>query len=279
MEKRDGSYKVGNISQNADIEINRLKGQVELFWSKEVLKYKECGLKDGMTVLEVGSGPGFVLEKLMEEFQNSQMFGIEIDSSLVKYSKEYLTNQGYKNFSIYEGSAMDLESIEQVKEKCDFVIMRLVLEHLLDPLSAIKQVFHILKPGGKAIFIDNDFEMHLLTYPPVKKLRELYDAYCEARIAEGGNPRIGRELPNLINQAGFKNIDFQVICAHSLLCGKSSFQKSEGIGIPTKLVEDGYLTSKKLGEILVEWSKVFKDENSTIIRQLFFAMGEKVDGK
>ncbi len=83
---------------------------------------------------------------------------------------------------MYEG---DIIQTGMEDNTFDFAISRLVLEHLPDPTKAIKEIYRILKPGGKVILVDNDFEMHIMTYPHVSGLRELYDAYCQARFAEG----------------------------------------------------------------------------------------------
>ncbi len=157
----------------------------------------------------------------------------------------------------------------------DFAVARLLIEHLPDPVRAAREVYRILKPTGKAVFIDNDFEMHLVTYPPIPELRELYQAYCQARCAEGGNPRIGRELPIILKKTGFINIDFEVIAAHNEIVGDDIFFKSQGVGIPTKLVRDGYLSSELLGKISVQWRNIVRNQNHAIIRQLYMGIGEK----
>jgi ubiquinone/menaquinone biosynthesis C-methylase UbiE len=73
-----------------------------------------------------------------------------------------------------------------------------VLEHLPDPIKAIQEALRIIKPGGKAVFVDNDLTMHIMTHPHIPELGELYHAYCQSREVEGGNPKIGRELPTLL---------------------------------------------------------------------------------
>lgn len=267
------SYQIKNISGNLEAEVNRLKAQVDLFWEKELKRYKEFGLEDGMSVIELGCGPGFVIEKLMAEFPRVNITGMEIDPFLVRYAGDYLQTNNFNRCQILDGSIMDTGLPEN---SFDFAVTRLVLEHLPDPVNAVKEVHRILKPGGKAVFIDNDFEMHIMTSPHVPELRELYEAYCRARYAEGGNPKIGRELPTILKKGGFSNIDFEIIGAHSGLLGDEKFFKSEGVGIPYKLVEAGYLTSKVLGSINVKWKKMIYDDSHAIIRQLYLGAGEKI---
>ncbi|MBY9078356.1 class I SAM-dependent methyltransferase [Paenibacillus sp. CGMCC 1.18879] len=269
---QQGSYQISTIASNIEKELERLRAQVDLFWDKELKHYKEYGLKDGMSVVEIGSGPGFLTEKILENFSSIQITSVEIDPLLVDYAKSYLTQKNHTRFEITQGSIMETGLPEN---SFDFALVRLLLEHLTDPIDAVREVLRILKPGGKAVFVDNDFEMHIITYPQILQLRELYDAYCKARYAEGGNPRIGRELPMLLKKGGFSKIDLEIICAHSEILGEGIFFKSEGIGIPTKLVQDGFLSSKALGEISIEWRNMIKSKEHSLVRQLYMAVGEK----
>lgn len=266
------SYQVKRISAHKETEINRLGAQVDLFWDKELKHFKEFGLTNRMSLVELGSGPGFLTEKLLKVFPGLEITCVEIDPDLVAYADEHLAARGYKSYRIVQGSIMETGLPENTY---DFAITRMLIEHLPEPIKAVKEVYRILKPGRKAVFIDNDFDIHLVTYPPIPELRELYDAYCRARCSEGGNPRIGRELPIILKQAGFLNIDFEVISAHSEIVGDDVFFKSQGVGIPSKLVRDGYLSSKLLGKISVQWRNVIKKKNHAIIRQLYMGVGEK----
>lgn len=56
-------------------------------------------LKPNQKILEIGSGSGYVLALISEISKNSQIYGIEIISSLAKKSKQNLKN--YKNIKIY----------------------------------------------------------------------------------------------------------------------------------------------------------------------------------
>jgi SAM-dependent methyltransferase len=123
---------------------------------------------------------------------------IEIDPFLVAYAKDYLSPKdqlSQKHIHQCEILQSSLIDTGLAANSFDFAITRLVLEHLPDPVGAIQEVLRIVKPGGKAVFVDNDFNMYLMTHPHIAELGELYDAYCQSRETEGGNPKIGRELP------------------------------------------------------------------------------------
>lgn len=271
--ENNSSYNIKNVAINVDGEIQRLGKQVDLFWEKELQLYKEAGLKDGMKVVELGCGPGYVLKRLLEAYSNITVKGVEIDSLLVEYANNMLNSTWGDRAEIQEGSILDI-NIED--NSFDFAIIRLVLEHLDDPKKAIKEVKRILKPNGVAVFIDNDFEMHIMASPDVPELRILYDAYCKCRADEGGNPKIGRELPLLLKQCDFENVCDKIISVNSAVVGDERFFGSEGMGIPMQLYKKGYLNSEDLSNILRNWKKMLTSPNHIITRMLFSAYGQNI---
>lgn len=267
------SYKVNQFSLSTKSEVERLEAQVELFWEKELSLYKSLGLCNGMSIVECGCGTGIVGRKLLQEFPESKITAFDIDPYLVETARENAQKWNLKNYEVFERPILNTELPD---DEYDFAITRLVLEHLSNPDDAIKEIYRILKPNGKAILVDNDFEFHLRTYPDIPELRELYGAYCRAREDDGGTPRIGRELPSLAKISGFSNIDLHIISAHNSIVGDSIFLKSEGSGIPAKLVKDGYLPSDTYMQIAKKWNALLKAERHSIFRQLFLCVGQKI---
>jgi ubiquinone/menaquinone biosynthesis C-methylase UbiE len=267
-----GSYQIRTFASNVEKEIQRLKAQVDLFWEKESKRYVESGLRDGLNIVELGSGPGFLTEKILTAFPHLNVTAVEVDPFLIAYAKKHVSQKYAHQCEIIQSSIMDTGL---TTNSFDFAITRLVLGHLPEPIGAIQEVLRIVKPGGKAVFVDTDLSMHMMTYPHIAELGELYHAYCQSRSAEGGNPKIGRELPALLKKGGFSKVDFEVICAHSEVVGDELFLASEGIGIPSKLVQDGFLSSKVLAKVTVEWRKLLKSPHHAISRLLYMAVGEK----
>lgn len=267
-----GSYRIQSVAASVESEVRRLKAQVELFWERELRCLQALGLRDGMKILECGCGPGHVMEKLLSSYPNSSVTGIDVDPVLVGASRERLAVLHGGRVRIEEQSILNMEFED---ESFDFVIARLVLEHLPDPLSAVREVHRVLKTGGRAVFIDNDFEMHLMTCPDIPELHDLYDAYCRCRTAEGGNPRIGRELPGILQEGGFANVELEIVSAHNRLSGDDVFLRSEGSGIPTRLVKDGYLSREIMDRLARKWHSALQRNHHVLYRQLFLAAGQK----
>ncbi len=267
-----GSYIIGKFSSNIENEVARLEGQLELFWEQELSYYRRCGLADGMTVLDCGSGPGHLIRYLADAFPSCRFEGVEIDPALIEISGQLLDKYGKGQCAIRQGSILETGFAD---DRFDFIVSRLVLEHLPDPVAAVKELKRILKPDGTIAIVANDFAYHLRTSPDIPELNELYGAYCKCRLDEGGNPYIGRELPVILRKGGLTNIRLDIIGASSGIEGDIAFLKSESVGISSRLVREGYLDKKTLDTLAAKWHAVLSAKDHAIFRQLFFCMGRK----
>jgi 2-polyprenyl-3-methyl-5-hydroxy-6-metoxy-1,4-benzoquinol methylase len=92
----------------------------------------------GKNVLEIGCSAGGVLVPFLDN--GAKVTGYDYDQRYLDYGKKTYPGLDLRYGGILESS--------QVKEKFDLVIMNHVLEHLADPVSAIKIVEKYLNPGG-----------------------------------------------------------------------------------------------------------------------------------
>jgi ubiquinone/menaquinone biosynthesis C-methylase UbiE/acyl carrier protein len=268
----DGSYKLESFTDNIESEVNRLKYQVDLFYQKEIELYKKIGLRDGMKIIECGSGPGFLIRNIVRDLPNCIATAVEIDPYLVGQLNKNSVINNKKLFEVKHASIIETELPDNY---FDFAIARLVLEHLNEPEIAIAELSRILKPGGKLVLVSNDFAYHLLTYPPIPELDEMYRAYIESRTSEGGNPLIGRQLPVLLKKGMFETINIEIICVHSDMEGDKSFLKAENVNISKSLVKDGFLKKEILESLIENWYKMLQQPDHILFRQLFVISGTK----
>ncbi|CAM2065403.1 Methyltransferase domain-containing protein [Sulfidibacter corallicola] len=269
---REDSYVISTVARELNAEIDRLAAQVDLFWEQEAAFHTKAGLDEALSLVEFGSGPGYYSARLMERFPDLNLTCIEIDKVLTDHAEAMLAQCGFNQVQVRTDSitANRLPDLSY-----DASLARLLIEHLADPLEGLQEMQRILKPNGLAIVIDNDFSLHTLTYPEIPELAELFEAYCASRRSQGGSPRIGRRLPNLLEEAGFVDIHFDIVVAHNALTGDDIFLASEGVGIPAKLVEEGYLCSKTLATISRKWRDMLQSRPHTIMRKLCIASGRK----
>lgn len=267
-----GSYQLESFTGNRVAEVTRLHSQVDLFFEKEFELYLRIGLRDGMKILDCGSGPGYLLKNILSKLPGCNATALEIDPFLFSVLSE---NSGSGDKQFYKPVNGSIYETNFAANSFDFVIARLVIEHLEEPLKALYELNRVLKPGGKLVIVSNDFAYHLLTYPVIPQLDEMYDAYCKSRFSEGGNPFIGRMLPVYLENSNFERINFEIIIAHNRLSADETFLKAENVNISKSLVDAGYLSRNTLADLVEKWFEMLKDPYHVFYRQLFVVSGEK----
>lgn len=105
------------------------------FGAKIKIKMFEPYIEKDMTVIEFGSGGGYLLKKI----DAKEKLGIEINDA----AREEAIHQGIRS----------VKSIEDVPDEyADIIISTSVLEHVEEPLAIIRKLRNKLKDGGKAVF-------------------------------------------------------------------------------------------------------------------------------
>ena len=267
----DGSYHVSSFSANMQAEIRRLNAQVDLFWPSEHELITRYGLKEGMDYLDCGCGPGRLIDLLKSTYPTLNCTGLEMDPILVDAANQMLGSRGHSGCQVVQGTA-ELPGLEN--ESFDFITMRLVLEHVPDPVVALESLRRLLRPGGRLLIISNDFENHTRTWPPVPELDALYEAYCASRRNDNGDPCIGRRVPRILAAAGFSVVAQEIEVAHNAIVGDEAFFKAEGVGIPAQLVSSGFLEQSVFESMIGSWKAMLEHPDHCITRQLCVAIGE-----
>jgi SAM-dependent methyltransferase len=96
--------------------------------------------RQGLEILEIGTGSGFFLEFAKESFPNSHFSGIEYDERLLAE-----TALRAPHASLIQGNA---EEFCLEKRWYDLVVSFQVIEHLYNPIAMLENVRAHLKPGG-----------------------------------------------------------------------------------------------------------------------------------
>lgn len=201
------------------MELNRLETQVRIGWEKELRTLKLLGLKDNSRILEIGSGPGFVTEGLLEAFPRSNIVSLDIDEVMLTIAKKRLAHYGNNRLAIIKGNVLDMK----IKDNSfDFVVVRLVFQHLKNPVAASKEIFRVLKPGGKIIITDIDNGIWGISEPEVKNVNNAIKKLTNMQNAGGGDRYIGRKLLKILKISGFINLDFEAVVKHSDIDGMNS---------------------------------------------------------
>ncbi|MEG5229795.1 methyltransferase domain-containing protein [Microcoleus sp. B3-D3] len=243
----EGSYKANTYNLEFEGEIQRLKAQVLLSWEKEARTLTWFGLADGMNVLEAGSGPGFFTEKLLELLPNSSVTAVEIDPVLHEKAVAYLQDKGGDRVNRIQASVANTGLDDNT---FDFAIARLLFLHLPDPVAAAREIFRILKPGGKLVIIDADGDLFWLTDPPLS-VETLKKKLNQVTALRGGNAYFGRHLCRLLKETGFVSVDLEVAVSHSDIIGIEAFEPLLDTGPILQMVKQGLISESDIESYLV----------------------------
>jgi SAM-dependent methyltransferase len=142
------------------------------------------------TVADIGAGSGYYLHRLQSVFPNKQYTGIDINSVFIKHAR---TNYGSASIDF---QSSDLFSYEG---EFDFIIVRLVFQHLSNPSRALERIVNLIKPGGSAFIIDA-LDQYRFYYPEPAEYIRFFNAFAQHQLSRGMDRDICAKIPALITQ-------------------------------------------------------------------------------
>ena len=266
-----GSYDRHSHRDDA-AEIQRLASQARSGWGKEARKLIWFGLRDGMSVLEPGSGPGFVTAQLLDLLPTSTITCLEIDPALLAQAQQELQDKVGERVRFVEGSVLEtgLEA-----NQFDFVYARLLLQHLSDPVGAVREMFRVLKPGGKLVIYDVDDDLFGFFDPPIPEFAPVLARFGEAQAVRGGDRRIGRRLWRMLRAVGFDNLGLEVLASHSDEASLESFMQHLDPDRLGWLVNGGWLSQAELDAFAVARQKFMELAEAYTLWMMVMVCGEK----
>jgi ubiquinone/menaquinone biosynthesis C-methylase UbiE len=265
-------YDVATANISLDAEMERLYYQANLNVEKEARNLIAFGLRDGMSVLEVGSGPGFVTEWVSRLIPNGSITCVELDPVMIKYAEQHLERVSQCQYRFVEGS---INKTDLPDDSFDFAFGRLVFEHIPDPVEALNELKRLLKPGGRLVLTEGDFAFNLMTDPYFPEIQPVREKLRQYATSVGGNTMIGRELWRLLNKAGFKNTDLEVVATHSGDKGIEGFHPQINPQRAIPLVGAGVISEEEYESLRAAADKLLASEDRFVLRLLLMACGEK----
>ena len=182
------------------VEQQRLVEQAE-HWRERLIR-DGTELLPGTRLLEVGCGAGAVLAVLGQEFPGVRLTGVDIEPKQIAFARSHLERAGVEA-TLVEGDASALPFAD---ESFDHVWMMWFLEHLADPVAALREARRVLVPGGRLTAIEVDYSTVRAEPATTPALDALTHAMVRGMAASGWSDA-GTRLPGWLAEAGFREVD------------------------------------------------------------------------
>ncbi|TDD26689.1 methyltransferase domain-containing protein [Kribbella turkmenica] len=159
-------------------------------------------LRPGMSLLDVGAGPGTITADLGRLVEPGQVTALEASEAALDITKAtFATLDLPVNFVVGDVHALDLPD-----DTYDVVHAHQVLQHVADPVRALREMRRVCTPGGIVAVRDSDYG-GFTWYPSLPELDEWMALYQRMARANQGEPNAGRRLLSWALDAGFERVD------------------------------------------------------------------------
>jgi ubiquinone/menaquinone biosynthesis C-methylase UbiE len=247
---------------------NYLQQQVERSWNKESRNLQWFGLKDGMSVLDLGCGPGYFVHRLANWLPKAVITALDLQESSLGYARSQLGNRATMIRASAERTGLTSESF-------DFVLARLLFQHVPDPLAVAREAHRLLKCGGRVVVTDIDDELFGIVEPHIAELKPLMARYSRAQALRGGNRLIGRSLPRLLRSAGFIDLKIECVAIHSDEVGMDAcFPQLDPVPLRS-LMAEGQLSQLEYTTLRDARQRLADSHESYALTLLFMVSGVK----
>jgi SAM-dependent methyltransferase len=159
-------------------------------------------LESGMSVLDVGCGPGTITADLAASVAPGLVTAVDESADVLDVARAEAERRELSNVSF---ATADVHQLGFPDGAFDVVHAHQVLQHVADPVAALREMRRVCAPGGIVAARDADYA-GFTWFPQLPALDLWRDLYERAARANHGEPDAGRRLLSWARQAGFDDI-------------------------------------------------------------------------
>lgn len=156
-------------------------------------------LRDGMRVLDVGCGPGSISRELAARLPSGEVLAVDPNAGLMAQQ------QAAPHPDNLTFLAADVHALPADLGTFDVVHAHQVLQHLTDPVGALRAMAAVTRPGGLIAVRDADYAAFAWT-PASPGLERWCATYRREALGHGHQPDAGRHLLGWAHAAGLTDV-------------------------------------------------------------------------
>lgn len=188
------------------LEAARLGLQHRLWSAHTHLLWERAGIQPGMTVLDVGSGPGHAAMDLAEIVGPAgRVIAIDESASYLKLLHDQAHARRYTHIERVLGDVHDLDAaFPDSPGTIDLAYARWVFCFLAKPEDVVRGLSRLVKSGGRVAVQDYfNYERAFTLAPRREAFSRVVSAVGASWRSRGGDPDVMSHLPGMFQAAGF----------------------------------------------------------------------------
>lgn len=217
-------------------------------------------LTSGMSLIDIGCGPGSITAGLAKAIGPGQAVGVDTSETALGRARANADDAEIKNLEYQIADAYDLPFSDGSFEAAH---IHQVLQHLSKPKCALQEAVRVLAPGGVIGITEVDWGTAVF-WPRTSATDRFLEIYNEVAIRNGGDPNIGRRLRSMLEPLGLERMEIGALAWSfgdadtTAQWGDLWWSRIQESNIATVATETGISTSEELAEVgadLHEWGQ------------------------
>lgn len=135
----------GRIAPRYDLMNRLMTGGMDISLRKMVIR--QANLPNGGKLLDLGAGTGDLAQEAMRQYPQGKVYAADFTFGMMQVGQQH---PGPK----VKFTAADALNLPYEKESFDAVVSGFLLRNVVDLLSALKEQWRVLKPGGIFVALD-----------------------------------------------------------------------------------------------------------------------------
>ncbi len=210
-------------------------------------------LRADLHLLDIGSGPGTITLDLAARV--ARVTALERDATALELTRAEVARRGAGNVDLVVG---DAHALDLPDDSFDVVHAHQVLQHLAEPVAALREMARVCRPGGLIAVRDSDYG-GFAWHPASPALDDWLRMYSAVARGNHGEPEAGRRLLGWANAAGLDDVS----CSSSTWCfatpedrrwwGGLWADRTTDSALGRQAVERGVASAAQLDRIAAGW--------------------------
>jgi SAM-dependent methyltransferase len=232
-----------------------------------------AGLQTGMKVADFGCGVGVVTRMLGEMVgPTGSVTGVDVNGQQLAEAAAWCESQGVRNASFVKADACQTGL---PRGAFDLVYCRFLLLHLPDPMSCLREMRALLRPGGLIVVEDGDLAS--ATSVPPTAIDAFADLFCRFGPTRGLNYSLATNLYHMVIDAGFTDVAVEIHQPAITHGENRMFLKWSVEEAATTFVDAGIVTAEQLERTLGEMQDAIENPDVLILAPRMSVVSGKKD--